>query len=253
MLKPTPPKRLDEITREWDIACFNRQRAISTGQDVSLLTVTAPCILNEVAKEKPSTVLDIGCGTGYLTSRIAENVSRCTGIDCSHNSILIAQQNYCNDNISFIETKLEDFFPRRQFDMCISNMVFTSDPDYRASLKKSYSLLSDSGTLLVMITHPCFWPKYWGFEKEPWFDYKREIFIEHDFSISLVKSLGKATYIHRPLDMYISAIAEADSCIDGLEEPYPYTTVPCEYKYEYPRFLLIKCKKHRICTKRVML
>ena len=178
MLKPIHPKKLDEITREWDNACFNRQKAISTGQDISLLAVTAPCILNEVAKEKPSMVLDIGCGTGYLTSRVAENVNKCIGIDCSHNSILVAQQNYHNENVSFIETKLEDYSPKRKYDMCISNMVFSCDPGYRASIKKSYSLLSDSGTLLVMIPHPCFWPKYWDFETEPWFNYKKEIYIE---------------------------------------------------------------------------
>ena len=100
-----------------------------------------------------------------------------------------------------------------------------------------------------MIPHPCFWPKYWDFEKAPWFDYNREIYIEHDFSISLVKSLGKATFIHRPLEMYISAIADADYYIEGLKEPYPYTAVPGEYIYEYPRFLLIKCKKRKIRQK----
>ena len=50
-----------------------------------------------------------------------------------------------------------------------------------------------------MITHPFFWPKYWGYESEEWYKYNEEIFIENEFSISFEKEMGKTTYIHRPL------------------------------------------------------
>lgn len=243
MLKPVQPKQLDLICQEWDLACTNRHNAILNGQDISLQAVTGPCILNDVQREAPSSVLDIGCGTGYLTSEIAKNVDKCYGIDCSLKSIQIAQKEYSKNNISFIHTALEDFNPDVCFDMCVSNMVLTCDPIFRSSLKKINNLMHKSGSLLIMITHPCFWPKYWNFEQEPWFAYNKEIFIEHDFSISLVKSMGKATYIHRPMDMYISAIKDANFEIEDIKEPYPLCIVPKEYQYEYPRFLYIKCKK----------
>ena len=90
--------------------------------------------------------------------------------------------------------------------MCVANMVFSSDPELSCSLQAIHNMLNAKGILLVVIPHPCFWAKYWNFETEEWFDYGKEIFIEHDFSVSLVKSRGKATYIHRPLQQYINEI-----------------------------------------------
>ena len=49
MIKPISKKQLSEIGEEWDRNCYNRQKAIDDGIDISLFHVTAPCILNEVA------------------------------------------------------------------------------------------------------------------------------------------------------------------------------------------------------------
>ena len=52
MLKSVHAKNLSEISREWDETCKIRQQAINNNQDISLLSVTAPCIINEIKKQR---------------------------------------------------------------------------------------------------------------------------------------------------------------------------------------------------------
>ena len=242
-MKRVFPKKLIEICSEWDIVCEHRQNTIDAGDDISLLSVTAPCIVKHILQAAPKKVLDVGCGTGYLTSLVSQNVNECWGIDASGKSIAIAKKRYASQNTVFVQTTIEDFCSPFPFDACISNMVLTSDPLFRQSLKKMHDVLSLNGHLYIMIPHPCFWPKYWNYQDEPWFNYNEEIFIEHDFSISLVKSMGTTTYIHRSLATYIESILSVGFCIEQIEEPYPVGGVPKGYAYQYPRFLFIKCKK----------
>lgn len=246
MVKPIRPKKLEDISLEWDEVCHDRHDAITKEQDISLVSVTAPCVIRHVAEAAPGRVLDAGCGTGYLSSLIAKQLMDrgvCYGIDASRKSISIAQKNYLSGNLHFLQTTIQEYCPSALFDMCVSNMALTCDPELETTLNKLYSLLVPGGSLLIVIAHPWFWAQYWGYQDEAWFHYGEEIFMEHDFSITLVKSMGKSTYIHRPLSQYMSALLAAGFVIDEVEEPYPVGATPEHYTYRYPRFLFIRGRK----------
>ena len=86
-------KDLSTISEEWNSICGRRDEAIEGGLDISLNHVTIPCIIEEIEKEKPSSIIDVGCGTGFLTSCLANNAET-VGIDYSSKSIEIAQKKY---------------------------------------------------------------------------------------------------------------------------------------------------------------
>lgn len=236
-------KSLKDVGDEWDLISKERQDAIEQGLDISLLSVTAPWILKHIDKEKPKTVLDVGCGTGYLTSLISQKTNICCGIDISKQSIDIAKNKYGNENTDFFVSPIKDFHSDLLFDCCVSNMVFMSDPEIEQSLKNIYANLKNDGLLYIMITHPCFWPTYWGYQNEEWFNYYNETFIEREFSITLKKDLGIITHIHRSLSQYYNIISSAGFTIELIEEPYPTREININYKYSYPRFMFFKCKK----------
>ena len=151
-------KSLKDVGNEWDLISKERQNAIEQGLDISLLSVTAPWILKHIDKEQPKTVLDVGCGTGYLTSLISQKTNICYGIDISKRSIDIAKSKYGNKNTHFFLSSIKDFHSDLLFDCCVSNMVFMSDPEIEQSLKNIYANLKNDGLLYIMITHPFFWP-----------------------------------------------------------------------------------------------
>lgn len=243
MARKSHKKSSSDISKEWDAICLARQAVIEQGKDVSLTAVTAPCILRNVCKDNPRRLLDVGCGSGYLTKKLSEVVDDCLGIDISGESIKLAKKQYFSDNLRFECSAIADFTSDYQFDACVSNMVFMADPEWLISMRHIFDLLKPDGHLYFTVTHPCFWPRYWNYQNESWFDYKQELFIEGEFGTSLVKPIGTTTHIHRPLSQYFDGIVSSGFVVESVEEPYPISQVPEGYIYEYPRFIFFKCRK----------
>ncbi len=243
MAKKSYRKSIHDISAEWDAICNARQSVIDGGQDISLIAVTVPCILRNISINHPRISLDVGCGSGYLTYKVAELSTKCVGIDISKNSIRLAESLYKKHNLSFKCCAIEDFVYNMTFDTCIANMVFMDDPNWLKSIQRIYDLLINNGRFYFTITHPCFWPRYWEYQDEPWFKYNQEIFVENEFTISLSKSIGMTTHIHRPLSQYVSGLITTGFVIEKIEEIYPVINIPKGYNYEYPRFLFFQAKK----------
>ena len=243
MRRKANPKKQSQIESEWDALCSARQDAIDSGKDFSLSAVTAPCIIRELCGQVIPSILDVGCGTGYLTSQLAKHAEKCVGIDISAKSISIAKSRYSESGAKFVRSSIGDYHSVDCFNICVANMVFSSDPDWIQSIQAIFKLLDKNGCLLVMLPHPCFWAKYWGIDTSSWFFYNEEVYIEHDFSLSLAKSLGTATYIHRPLSQYINTICSGGFILEKIEEPYPTKDIPPDYVFDYPRFLFLKFRK----------
>ena len=243
MNKKVESKTVNDIATEWDVICEKREKTITQGKDVSLKYVTVPCIIRHISEERPKTVLDVGCGTGFLTNEIRKKVNCCYGIDASEKSIRLAKEKYGKNHITFKKSTIAEFCFEKKFDSCVANMVFMTDPDMLESLKNINKHLNVGGSLLIMITHPCFWPFYWEYESKEWFKYSKEIYIENEFHTSLSDTIGITTHIHRPISMYFNNIKIAGFDVERIEEPMPIEGTPVKYKFEYPRFLLFKCRK----------
>lgn len=235
------------VEQEWDAVADIRHRIIQNGEDISLLDVTEPFILESISNYGEGlSVLDCGCGTGHLTYLIAEKLDKKVyGIDISGKSIKIASQDYGDiNNINYEKISIVDFSKRNiDFDMCIANMVLMDIVDIEKNIEAIHNMIKTGGCFFFTITHPCFWPIYWGYFSEPWFRYNSEIFINAPFQIS--KSLiGNTTHVHRPLSKYIELCKKSGFGIVEIKELYPTAShLEIDYKYDYPRFIGFVCKK----------
>jgi hypothetical protein len=108
------------------------------------------------------------------------------------------------------------------------------------------ALLKPGGHLVFSITHPWFWPTYWGYDRAPWFSYDRETPIEAPFRISLAqRGMPPTTHIHRSLQAYTTALCEARLVIEKILEPFPGPAARRKYPHPWttPRFLVARCRK----------
>ena len=93
--------------------------------------------------------LDLGCGTGNLTSMLAEHVGpkgSVLGIDPDSERIKIARKTYCAENLKFAEANSDNFpADAEQYDIVFSNYVIHWIKDKQAVFKRIYSSLKPGG------------------------------------------------------------------------------------------------------------
>lgn len=226
-------KSLSRITREWDAIAVLREQQITSGKDHSANFVLAPAILEELPKV--DYLLDIGCGTGWLTSRAAPRAKVVVGLDPSRESIVIAQAQHMGESITYYAESIEHYAgqqTRPKFDAAISNMAASSAPNVEHFFSASRRVLKKGGVLIVTIPHPCFWPLYWGYASHPKFDYERSFAVESEFKIRKQSTHMLTTHFHHPLELYLSALANVGLQVEAVREL-------SGRGFAFPRFMLI--------------
>ena len=97
--------------------------------------------------EKGATVLDLGCGTGYLTKVLSERVGpegKVVAVDPDGERLKIAREKYPASNIQYIQAD-DKTFPPEQYDLVFSNAVIHWISDKQRLLKHVYNNLCTGG------------------------------------------------------------------------------------------------------------
>ncbi|HEX9078391.1 MAG TPA: methyltransferase domain-containing protein [Desulfuromonadaceae bacterium] len=104
-------------------------------------------------------VVDLGCGTGELTCRLADFLegSRVTGIDASPEMLAKARERACPG----VDFRLQDISSLAgSWDVIFSNAVFHWLDDHTALIPRLFSLLRPSGQLVVQIPNNSAFPSH---------------------------------------------------------------------------------------------
>ena len=250
-IRPCPIKNHPELVLEWDRLAEKRYLQISSGEDISYKHVVIPTVWQLLEGTNQSIILDIGSGTGDFTFQLAKISKKIIAVEPSKASITLAQkicQNYTN--IQFLNTSLEEtanLLHKKSITIAVAVMSLMTAPDLKGLAKVLSDLLQPHMYFIAIITHPRFWPKYWGYEKENWFCYDREIFIEAPFIISKQQTKIRTTHIHRPIEEYMKVFSEVGFHLEKIVEPIPPHDIQALYPkpWEFPRFLGLRWKKTR--------
>lgn len=239
----------------WDILARIHYRRLSNGSDITFHKIFLPVIIStiqEQARFNTYNVLDVGCGTGYLTGLISNYARNVLGIDSSKTSINVAIKH--NDNIANIDFMNEDIniFSKsneQSFDFVISHLVLHVIEDIDISLRNISANLKKGGRFLFSIPHPCFWALSrevgtWNFNKINNYKYNMP-----SVQQNLIKIDGKefvTPYFHRPVDFYFSTLDKNRFAVERIIEPFPDEKLLKENHkklWRFPRFMFMLCVK----------
>ena len=246
-MKPTNMKSRDELEAEWNRLASLRNEQIENKKDLSYLHVLMPEIVNIVESIEPPSIIDVGCGCGHLTRELLNYSSQVTGVDISQKSVEYTKKKVPS-NTPVFEGSLGEYIaesPNEKFELVICNMVLQCIPDMGEFIRDVKKVLTNDGNFVFSIPHPCFWPRYWNYENEDWFNYMEEISIETEFKISLDSDTQlKSTHIHRPLSRYLCELSKYDMSIVKGTEPMPSESIQEKYPepWRFPRFLICVAK-----------
>ena len=239
-------KSPEAVAAEWDRIAHVRQNQISAGADISFNYVLKPTVLKLLEGCDLRRVIDLGCGTGDLTREIGLISGEVSGVDSSPISIEIAEET-CSGapNISLVAASIESFAKQgcgSSFGTAVANMTLMTCLDLDSFIESVAKVISPNGHFIATITHPWFWPNYWGYADASWFDYRKELVIEAPFKISTESTDYITTHVHRPLSAYLDSLTNAGFMVEKVMEPYPEKQVHSQYKesWKFPRFLAVR-------------
>jgi SAM-dependent methyltransferase len=249
-MNPVHDKTEADIAAEWDRIALKRAHQIESGADLSFTNVLLPTVVSLATGCDSTAVVDVGCGAGFLSAQIASQASKIVGIDISQKNIDYARRRWSAiSNATFVAISVEAYAEASdtpRFTLALSNMTLMTVLDLDRVIKSIATLLVPGGHLVATLTHPCFWPLYWGYADKKWFKYSDEIAIESEFRISLDPTPGfTTTHIHRPLERYLASLSRSGFLIEELREPFPPSEIERQYPvpWRFPRFLSLRATR----------
>lgn len=169
-------------------------------------------------------VLDLGCGTGALTRRLARAGADVTGIDESPAMLRVASQGRGSE-VRLVEGDIQSLsqLPDASWDLVIASLCLMDLPDPAAVFAVAARALVSGGRMIWTVIHPCFGSP----RAEPHADRSgalrervvREYAPTWWQSARMGTVRGEVGAFHRPLSDYFNSFIRAGFRIDQVAEP----------------------------------
>lgn len=201
-------RRFSEIPREF-IEAFGDDGDVARRY---LLNPTIWALLGEVSGK---TVLDAGCGTGYLARLLARRGATVVGVEPATPLIGYAREREAAEplGIRYLQADLSTLHePLCEADAVVASMVLMDIPDDEAALSACLAQLRPGGSLICTLSHPCFETGDREYEAAG-----AVVVREYFQHYSIAQRWGAR--IHRPLSHYVNALIRRDARIVAMIEP----------------------------------
>jgi 2-polyprenyl-3-methyl-5-hydroxy-6-metoxy-1,4-benzoquinol methylase len=229
-------------------------------------TIIAPMVEQMLGIQPGETVLDIACGNGIFSRRLAELGAHVVASDFSPKLIELARQRTI-ENMDQIEYHVVDATDEnqlmnlagqaeRRFDAAVCNNAIMDMPAIEPLFRAVAKLLKPGGRFVFSVMHPCFngqsiamlaeLPDY---DQEPTYAIKirRYLSAEVTKGLAISEQPVQQYYWHRPLHLLLNSAFSNGLVMDRLEEPKitaetPPTSAFAWSNYDMPPLLFARMR-----------
>ncbi len=228
-------------------------KIIRQGLDRYRTELTDAAVLGAIGPCDALTVLDGGCGEGYLSRYLAMRGAAAFGIDTSGALVAAAKQEgeRVGLRIKYQVASLEAIpYTEKQFDVVVCNHVISDVANPEAALKEIGRVTKSGGKLVLLMLHPCFYTAH--AERGDQGDLPVDVYfsarqIDQRFNVAGIESPGEVHMNFRPLEYYMTLLTDSGYVVTHLSEPHP---TPEQLRQEWwrknfikPLFLLVVGKR----------
>ena len=146
----------EQILDSWLINAIPWTGAVRRGEILSRERVTNAAILEAIATRAPRTLLDLGCGEGWLAHHCARQGMEVLGTDAVAELTAIAADS-APPSARFLTLTYQQIAAgglNERFDVVVANFSLLGDRSHEALLATLPRLLTSDGCLLVQTLHP---------------------------------------------------------------------------------------------------
>jgi 2-polyprenyl-3-methyl-5-hydroxy-6-metoxy-1,4-benzoquinol methylase len=216
------------LPNPWDTNASFWVQIIREHRDRYRNELTDPAMLNAIGNPEGLTVLDAGCGEGYLSRILAKRGAIVTGVDFSASLIEAAKTQNLTDAlpISFDNNSVDELpYQDNTFDLVVCNHLINDLYDPSKPIREFARVLRQGGRLIILMLHPCFYNKHAerhqatnGIVASSYFETRS---VEQEFEVDGLTSPATNTAWFRPLEFYTEELRKSGFVITSLTEPHP--------------------------------
>lgn len=159
-----------EAARFWEANAATWTRHARAGYDVYRDALNTPAFLGMLPPVAGLSGLDVGCGEGYNTRKLARMGARMTGIDIAPTFVRHAQAAEEEEplGIRYLAADAQELpFADASFDFNVAFMSLMDMPDPARAVREAARVLRPRGFFQFSILHPCFAPPYRRVLRDP--------------------------------------------------------------------------------------
>ncbi|MHB9036576.1 MAG: class I SAM-dependent methyltransferase [Armatimonadota bacterium] len=193
--------------------------------------IVAPAMLDLIGPVNGKQILELFCGAGYLSRRLAAMGANVTAVDSSERLIGIAGEinSREDDGIKYAVAEPTDLsvIEDATFDEVICNMGMMMTHDLAGTVAELARLVKLGGRFIFSVLHPCFNMPDACWVKDPdgrqLYEAVDNYFTETWWPSELASSLrsGQRKIKHRTLSRYINALCARGFMVGRMLEPRP--------------------------------
>ncbi len=192
-------------------------------------TVIFPNALRLLSPQRDGKYLDIACGEGSFANMMAKKIrASAIGIDASPSLIAhaIKQATTQTEFMVADAAYFSERFSPSSFDgvtciLALQNMK-TLEPVFREVAR----VLKQHAPFVIVLNHPCFRPPRqsgWGWDEQRKIQYRRIDRYLSSYEMPILAHPGSSPNVktysyHRPLSVYVDALAKTGFVVDAMEE-----------------------------------
>ncbi len=213
-------KSTNPILKSWAVNAKKWIKTIENNEIESRRLVTNAAILQTILTNQPNTVLDIGCGEGWLVNTLVQHKIKAVGIDATATLIKAAKtKGKGKFQVKDYDTMIKGVrFKTAPFDLISINFALFENKKTAQLIKKLPDYLKTDGKMVIQTLHPFSiatdQPYKSAWRKDSWGGLKR-------------KFTQPYKWYFRTLEDWVKLFTKADLMLEAIKEPiHPKTGRP---------------------------
>lgn len=177
---------------------------------------------------KGKEILDLGCGEGGYSRKLAQRGADVTAIDCSNNAIEYAIEKAKEESLQirhYVRNSNDLYdIDDNNFDVVLCAMMLMDVEDLHGTLQEVFRVLKPNGQVLISMLHPCFKPPvehHWFYEGDEILVKVKNYFSPDKWEGQINGIENKVIYRHKTMSEYVKAFIQNGFIIKDMNEPVP--------------------------------